>query len=71
MRLNIESSMAGYYASRAQEYERIYHKPERQDDLGTLRAFLERAFAGKHVLELACGTGYWSLAYAPKMELPL
>jgi len=58
--MSIESSMAGYYARRAPEYERIFHKPERQDDLRTLRAFVERTFAGKHVLELACGTGYWT-----------
>src|SRR6266853_1028356 len=58
--MSIESSMVGYYASRAPEYERIFHKPERQDDLRTLRAFVERTFAGKHVLELACGTGYWT-----------
>ena len=25
--------MVGYYAERALEYERIYQKPERQDDL--------------------------------------
>ena len=31
--MNIESTMAGYYARRAQEYDRIFHKPERQDDL--------------------------------------
>jgi demethylmenaquinone methyltransferase/2-methoxy-6-polyprenyl-1,4-benzoquinol methylase len=58
--MNIEASMAGYYASRAQEYERIYHKPERQDDLRRLRDFVERVFAGAHVFEVACGTGYWT-----------
>ncbi len=31
--MNVESSMARYYADRATEYERIYDKPERQDDL--------------------------------------
>src|SRR6266481_3320458 len=60
--ISIESSMVGYYARRAREYERIFHKPERQDDLRTLRAFVERTLAGKHVLELACGTGYWTEA---------
>jgi SAM-dependent methyltransferase len=58
--MGIESAMTGYYARRAQEYERIYHKPERQDDLQLLRAFVEQSLSGKHVLEIACGTGYWT-----------
>jgi ubiquinone/menaquinone biosynthesis C-methylase UbiE len=58
--MSIESSMVSYYAERAQEYERIYHKPERQDDLQRLREFVERTFAGAHVFEVACGTGYWT-----------
>jgi demethylmenaquinone methyltransferase/2-methoxy-6-polyprenyl-1,4-benzoquinol methylase len=52
--------LAAYYASRAAEYERIYAKPERQPDLAALKARIARMFAGKHVLELACGTGYWT-----------
>jgi demethylmenaquinone methyltransferase/2-methoxy-6-polyprenyl-1,4-benzoquinol methylase len=55
-----QASMAGYYAARAKEYERIYQKPERQDDLWRLREFLGRAFAGVNVFEVACGTGYWT-----------
>jgi demethylmenaquinone methyltransferase/2-methoxy-6-polyprenyl-1,4-benzoquinol methylase len=52
--------LADYYAKRAAEYERIYDRPERQADLEALRARLRKAFAGKCVLELACGTGYWT-----------
>jgi demethylmenaquinone methyltransferase/2-methoxy-6-polyprenyl-1,4-benzoquinol methylase len=52
--------MADYYAKRAEEYERIYAKPERQEDLRRLREFLERALGGRDVLEIACGTGYWT-----------
>lgn len=52
--------LAEYYARRAAEYERIYAKPERQADLGALRARIATLFAGKRVLELACGTGYWT-----------
>ncbi len=58
--MSIEASMAGYYAGRAPEYERIYHKPERQADLAELRKLLESAFSGLHVFEVACGTGYWT-----------
>ena len=58
--MSVESSMAGYYASRAKEYERIYQKPERQEDLRWLRDFVECGFAGVDVFEVACGTGYWT-----------
>ena len=59
-----DSALAGYYARRAQEYERIFQKPERQDDLRALRSFVVEAFAGRHVLEIACGTGYWTQVLA-------
>jgi len=49
-----------YYARRAAEYEKIYHKPERQPDLARLRAELPALFEGERVLEIACGTGYWT-----------
>ena len=52
--------LARYYAERAPEYERIYAKPERQADLAKMREFIRREFADKHVLEVACGTGYWT-----------
>jgi demethylmenaquinone methyltransferase/2-methoxy-6-polyprenyl-1,4-benzoquinol methylase len=58
--MSIETSMAGYYAARAAEYERIYQKPERQSDLRHLRDLVARTFAGADVFELACGTGYWT-----------
>jgi ubiquinone/menaquinone biosynthesis C-methylase UbiE len=56
--------LADYYARRAPEYERIYDKPERQADLAVLRARLAKALAGRRVLEIACGTGWWTQAYA-------
>jgi len=52
--------LADYYAQRASEYERIYAKPERQGDLAVLKARIGRLLAGRKVLELACGTGYWT-----------
>lgn len=53
-------ALARYYAQRAPEYERIYQKPERQADLRTLREFVAQTFAGRRVLEIACGTGWWT-----------
>lgn len=52
--------MEAYYARRAPEYERIYDKPERQNDLALLRHWIEEAFAAHDLLEIACGTGYWT-----------
>lgn len=52
--------LASYYARRATEYERIYAKPERQADLRSLEARIRTMFSGRRVLELACGTGYWT-----------
>jgi SAM-dependent methyltransferase len=57
--------LEGYYAARAPEYDRIYLKPERQQDLRAIEAWLPGLFAGKSVLEVACGTGYWTQFIAP------
>jgi demethylmenaquinone methyltransferase/2-methoxy-6-polyprenyl-1,4-benzoquinol methylase len=54
------TEMRAYYAQRAREYEAVYTKPERQADLASLRADLDRLLAGHDVLEVACGTGYWT-----------
>jgi ubiquinone/menaquinone biosynthesis C-methylase UbiE len=55
-----EETMRQYYAQRAQVYERVYHKPERQHDLRAMESSLAAPFAGRHVLEVACGTGWWT-----------
>lgn len=55
-----DPEMLDYYARRAREYDRIYEKPERQEDLTTLRNLLAGVFSGKAVYEVACGTGYWT-----------
>ncbi len=49
-----------YYAERAAEYDEVYRKPERQEDLAKLRQLLPPLVAGKRVLEVASGTGYWT-----------
>jgi demethylmenaquinone methyltransferase/2-methoxy-6-polyprenyl-1,4-benzoquinol methylase len=55
-----DDKLKHYYACRAAEYEQIYDKPERQSDLQRLREYLGQVFAGRDVLEIACGTGYWT-----------
>ena len=54
------NQLVDYYAKRAPEYDRIYEKPERQGDLGRLRETVRETFRGRDVLEIACGTGYWT-----------
>ena len=53
-------SMARYYAQRAAYYERVYFKPDRQADLRRMEAWIARQFSGRRVLEIACGTGWWT-----------
>jgi demethylmenaquinone methyltransferase/2-methoxy-6-polyprenyl-1,4-benzoquinol methylase len=49
-----------YYARRAAMYEQVYDKPERQHELEWLRHRVPEIFRGRTVLEVACGTGYWT-----------
>jgi ubiquinone/menaquinone biosynthesis C-methylase UbiE len=54
-----------YYSKRAREYEQVYEKPERQRELAWLRERIPRLYRGRTVLEVACGTGYWTQHIAP------
>ena len=49
-----------YYSKRAREYEQVYEKPERQRELAWLRDRIPQLYRGRTVLEVACGTGYWT-----------
>src|SRR5688500_18132253 len=61
----MSAELEDYYAARASEYDRVYRKPERQADLRTIERWIREVFAGKTLLEIACGTGYWSQFLAP------
>lgn len=58
------AELIDYYRRRAREYEAIYAKPERQSDLAALRHEVAERLAGRRVLEIACGTGYWTVVAA-------
>lgn len=58
--------MVAYYARRAREYESVYAKPERQEELAALQARAVLCLTDRAVLELACGTGYWTVVVAAK-----
>jgi ubiquinone/menaquinone biosynthesis C-methylase UbiE len=63
--MNDKEGMEAYYAKRAAEYERIYAKPERQTDLAALTELVSKGLTNHNVLEIACGTGWWTERYAP------
>lgn len=59
-----EHRMNEYYRERARDYEQIYYRdnPARQAELAAGRDQLIELVTGRDVLELACGTGYWTEA---------
>ena len=61
-------TLEGYYARRAAEYEKIFDKPERQADLARMRSDIPALFEGRRVLEIACGTGYWTPLIAARAK---
>jgi len=60
----ITEQSAQFYAKSASNHDRIYDRPERQDDLAGMRGHVAGILRGHTVLELACGTGYWTRVIA-------
>lgn len=56
----MNENLIAYYFDRAKEYEKVYLNPDEQDDLQTATEFFQDLFANRTVLEIACGTGYWT-----------
>ncbi len=56
------ATLEEYYARRAKEYEDIYYRDDaqRQAEQLKIRSALKEALKGADVLEVACGTGYWT-----------
>src|SRR2546422_7412534 len=54
--------LSNYYSRRAPEYEEIYHRsdPVRQGEQQAIASEVRRLVEDRHVLEIACGTGYWT-----------
>ncbi len=56
----MNNDIVTYYKNKAREYEEIYFKPERQEELKKIEGILKDILSGKTVVEIACGTGYWT-----------
>ena len=54
-----------YYGRRAPEYDQIYLRPERQPALRELERRVHTSLMGRRILEVACGTGYWTHLLSP------
>jgi|SRR5450830_248888 len=52
--------LAKFYVINADQLDRAYDEPARQDDLAAVTARVADVLEGHTVLELACGTGYWT-----------
>lgn len=56
------SDLVEYYRERAEEYDEIYEwrDPHRQEEQLLLGETIKESLEGRRVLEVACGTGYWT-----------
>lgn len=64
----ITEQSAQFYAKSAANHDRVYDKPERQHDLAEMRTQVADILRGHVVLELACGTGYWTRILADSAD---
>ena len=57
-----DRELIDYYRARAAEYEQIYYRrvPERRREIDDQVEDLRELVRGKDILDLACGTGYWT-----------
>ncbi|MGC4103788.1 class I SAM-dependent methyltransferase [Ferruginibacter sp.] len=60
----MNNDLSSYYHQRANEYDKVYAIPAEQQDLAAATKILQPLFADKTVLEIACGTGYWTKVLA-------
>jgi 2-polyprenyl-3-methyl-5-hydroxy-6-metoxy-1,4-benzoquinol methylase len=62
----MNSNLTDYYTQRAPHYDEIYHRPERLSELNAITVQLQQFVQDKNVLEVACGTGFWTERYASR-----
>jgi len=62
-----KDSISQYYDRRAQEYEDIYMRDDlgRREEMEAISEQMRRTLLDRSVLEIACGTGFWTEKLAP------
>lgn len=60
--MNLKKTLAEYYSKRAKEYNDVYHRSDktRLKEQKFLAEYITQSFKGRFVLEVACGTGFWT-----------
>jgi ubiquinone/menaquinone biosynthesis C-methylase UbiE len=60
--MGIGSSLKDYYDQRAKSYEEMYRRQDLawQQEITEIKKCLSTLFQGCDILEIACGTGYWT-----------
>lgn len=59
---NLSKKLTEYYSKRANNYEKIYNRQDkiRRKEQEIIASYIKNSFKNKYVLEIACGTGYWT-----------
>jgi ubiquinone/menaquinone biosynthesis C-methylase UbiE len=67
----MSAEMVAYFSRRATEYESIYFRPDPQRlfEQEEIARFIRAGVAGRRVLEVAAGTGFWTVHAAATAEL--
>jgi SAM-dependent methyltransferase len=62
----MDDALIKYYNRRAPEYEQMWHRKDalRQAEQSVMASVLRQCFQGRRVLEVACGTGFWTAVIA-------
>jgi demethylmenaquinone methyltransferase/2-methoxy-6-polyprenyl-1,4-benzoquinol methylase len=60
------AATADYYRERAPRYDLLHRTAEWQTDFAKLKHWVAGRTAGRRVLEVAAGTGFWTAAAAPR-----
>jgi ubiquinone/menaquinone biosynthesis C-methylase UbiE len=59
---SMSGDLVKYYKDRAKEYEQVYEwrDPRRQEEQDLMGAEMMNFFSGMDVIDIGCGTGYWT-----------